>query len=122
MLKGDKMSFKENIKTRRLELNLTLEEVSNKLSISKPTLQRYESGVISNVPFEKVEKLSAILGTTPAYLMGWNEKQEIKLSDDEINTLNKYRSLDYLGKHTIDTVLEMEFNRCIQLFDSNKTS
>ena len=51
MLKGNKMSFKENIKTRRLELNLTLEEVSNKLGISKPTLQRYESGVILNVPF-----------------------------------------------------------------------
>jgi len=114
MLKGDKMSFKENIKTRRLELNLTLEEVSNKLGISKPTLQRYESGVISNVPFEKVEKLSAILGTTPTYLMGWKEKQEIHLSDDELNTLNKYRSLDYLGKHTIDTVLEMEFNRCLK--------
>ena len=114
MLNGDKMGFKENIKTRRLELNLTLEEVSNKLGISKPTLQRYESGVISNVPFEKVEKLSAILGTTPTYLMGWNEKQAIHLSDDEINTLNKYRSLDYLGKHTIDTVLEMEFNRCMK--------
>jgi len=76
------MNFKENIKTRRLELNLTLEEVSNKLGISKPTLQRYESGVISNVPFEKVEKLSAILDTTPTYLMEWNEKQEIHLSDE----------------------------------------
>jgi len=46
--------------------------------------------------------------------MGWKEKQEIQLSDDEINTLNKYRSLDYLGKHTIDTVLEMEFYRCMK--------
>lgn len=106
------MGFKENIKNRRLELNLTLEDVSKKLSISKPTLQRYESGVISNVPFEKVGKLATILGTTPTYLMGWEEKQEPQLSDDEINIINEYRSLDYLGKHTVDTVLEMEVNRC----------
>lgn len=41
------MGFKENIKIRRLELNLTLEEVSNKLGVSKPTLQRYESDFIN---------------------------------------------------------------------------
>ena len=70
------MGLKENIKNRRLELNLTLEDVSKKLSVSKPTLQRYESGVISNVPFEKVEKLAAILGTPPTCLMGWNEKEQ----------------------------------------------
>jgi transcriptional regulator with XRE-family HTH domain len=52
------MEFKENIKNRRLELNLTLDEVSSKLGVSKPTLQRYESGVISNVPFDKIEKLA----------------------------------------------------------------
>jgi len=93
-------------------LNLTLEDVSKTLSLRKPTLQRYESGVISNVPFEKVEKLATILGTTPTYLMGWEENQEPQLSADEINILNEYRSLDYHGKHTVDTVLEMEVNRC----------
>jgi transcriptional regulator with XRE-family HTH domain len=103
------MGFKENIKNRRLQLNLTLEDVSKKLSLSKPTLQRYESGVITNIPFEKVERLAELLGTTPACLMGW---EKIQLSDDERNILNEYRSLDYLGKHTVDTVLEMEVNRC----------
>jgi hypothetical protein len=43
--------------------------------------------------------------------LGIKEK-ESKKRNDEINTLNKYGSLDYLGKHTIDTVLDMEFNRC----------
>ena len=106
------MGFKENIKNRRLELSLTLEDVSNKLGISKPTLQRYESGVISNVPFEKIERLAEILGIAPACLIGWEEKQKIQLSDDQLNIINEYRNLDYVGKHTVDTVLEMEFNRC----------
>lgn len=119
------MGLKDNIKNRRLELNLTLEDVSKKLSISKPTLQRYESGVISNIPSDKIEKLAAILETTPSCLMGWEEKivkPSIELSEDEMNLLDKYRFLDNLGKHTVETVLEMESNRCIQLFDSNKTS
>ena len=109
------MGLKENIKNRRLELNLTLEDVSKKLSISKPTLQRYESGVISNIPSDKIERLAAILETTPAFLMGWEEKSiDIKsqLTEEQLSLLDKYDSLDYVGKHTVDTVLEMEFKRC----------
>jgi transcriptional regulator with XRE-family HTH domain len=102
------MGFKENIKNRRLELNMTLEEVSKQLNISKPTLQRYESGVISNVPFETIEKLAEILQTTPSYLIGWSD---INLSNKEKILLEKYNSLDEMGKHTINVVLKLELNR-----------
>lgn len=117
------MGLKENIKNRRLELNFTLDDVSTKLSVSKPTLQRYESGVISNIPSDKIEKLAKILETTPSCLMGWEEiTTEIKpnLTEEELCLLTKYNSLDTLGKHTVNTVLEMEFNRCAQLLNSNK--
>lgn len=111
------MGLKENIKNRRLELNLTLEEVSKKLSISKPTIQRYESGVISNIPSDRIEKLASILETTPALLMGWEEEDKNlninpQLTKEEQILLDKYKALDYVGKHTVDTVLEMEFTRC----------
>ncbi|WP_288327330.1 helix-turn-helix domain-containing protein [uncultured Clostridium sp.] len=108
------MGLKENLKTRRLELNLTLEEVAKKLSISKPTLQRYESGVISNIPSDKIEHLAEILNTTPAELMGWekHEKSEITLTDEEKQLLDRYRALDSFGKHTVNTVLNVEYDRC----------
>jgi transcriptional regulator with XRE-family HTH domain len=105
------MNFKENIKIRRLELNLTLEEVSKKLGVSKPTLQRYESGVISNIPFDKVEKLAEILQPTPCCLMGWEDKHHSELTVEQIDFFNKYRILDSLGKHTVNVILEMEFKR-----------
>lgn len=108
------MSLKENIKKKRLELNLTLEEVAKKLLVSKPTLQRYESGVISNIPSDKIEHLAEILNTTPAELMGWekHEKSEITLTDEEMQLLDRYRALDSFGKHTVNTVLNVEYDRC----------
>ena len=33
-------------------------------------------GVITNIPSDKVEAIAEILKTTPAYLMGWEEKVE----------------------------------------------
>lgn len=110
------MGLKENIRKRRLELHLTLEEVSKQLNVSKPTLQRYESGVISNIPADKIEKLADLLETTPAYLMGWNtdqnETNKISLTNDELDLLKKYNSLDDMGKHTVRSILTLEYNRC----------
>lgn len=37
---------------------------------------------------------------------------QINLSDTETEHLHKYRSIDSKGKHTVDTVLEMEYIRC----------
>ena len=102
------MALKENLKKRRFELNLTLEEVAKKLNTSKPTIQRYESGVIDNVPFDKVEQLAEILQTTPSWLLGW---EDVNLSEEEKTLLEKYNKLDEFGKHTINVILEMEFNR-----------
>ncbi len=36
----------------------------------------------------------------------------IKMSEDSISFIKKYNSLDTIGKHTIDTVLLAEYNRC----------
>jgi transcriptional regulator with XRE-family HTH domain len=34
------------------------------------------------------------------------------LKDEEKNIILKYRSIDEKGKHTVNTILEMEYNRC----------
>lgn len=67
------MSIGENIKQRRRELNMTLEEVAVQMGISRQTLSRYETGVIGNIPSDRIEQLSRVLNTTPAHLMGWDE-------------------------------------------------
>ena len=72
---------KENIKSKRLELNMTLEELANKVGISRQTIQRYESGVISNIPSDKIEKLAEALECSPAFLMGWDQKDQLNEKD-----------------------------------------
>ena len=67
------MGFKENLKIRRKELNLTLEDLAQAANISKATVQRYEKGDIVNVPTDKIEKLAEKLQCSPSFLMGWSE-------------------------------------------------
>ena len=64
-----------NLKALRKERHLTLEELAKRLGTSKQTIQRYENGIIANVPPEKIEKLAEALAVTPAELMGWSESK-----------------------------------------------
>jgi transcriptional regulator with XRE-family HTH domain len=108
------VEFKDKIKNRRLELNMTMDELAKIVGVSTPTIQRYESGEIKNVRRDKIKLLADALQCSPSYLMGWDEKpqEQLQLSKSEEEHLYKYRSIDNKGKHTIDTVLEMEYNRC----------
>lgn len=71
------MGLKENIKSRRTELQMTLEDLSKQVGVSRQTIQKYESGVISNIPSDKIELMAKALETTPAYLMGWGNENGI---------------------------------------------
>ena len=60
----------ERIKNRRLELDMSYQDLADKTGMSKSTLQRYETGFIKNLPLSRVEALARALRVTPEYLMG----------------------------------------------------
>lgn len=128
------MTIGDRIKKRRTCLGLTLEDVAKTSGVSRQTIQRYESGVISNIPSDRIEKIAEALSVSPAYLMGWLnndgflEKQpftipqmkhlsilsDMNITTEEIQIIFKYRILDDHGKKMVDFTLENEYQRSIK--------
>lgn len=75
------MGLKENIKNKRIERKMTLEDLAKSVGVSRQTIQRYESGVIGNIPSDKIELIARALDTSPAYLMGWESTSDEKTKD-----------------------------------------
>jgi len=79
------------IKERRTESGLTLEALARLSGVTRQTIQRYESGVIKNIPSDRVECIAKALETTPEYLMGWKTsetemikyREEVKMEDKQ---------------------------------------
>lgn len=69
------MKTGERMKAKRKEWGISAEEVAAALEVSVATVYRYEKGDIEKVPGTVLEPLAKILHTTPAYLMGWAEKE-----------------------------------------------
>ena len=123
------MTIGQRIKQRRLELNLTVDELANKLKKNRATIYRYEKDDIKDMPTTVLEPLANALETTPAYLMGWSDPSlhnmsvkktinsshvnTIKVSSKEESIIDKYRTIDNDGKKVVDTVLDREYERAI---------
>lgn len=78
----------KRIKSRRLELGMTQQELAEKLGYkSRSTVNKVEEGV-NDLTQTSVVNYARALNTTPAYLMGWEEEESIRLykmlpSDDK---------------------------------------
>ena len=68
------MTIGDRIRSRRLKLGLSVDEVANRIGKNRATVYRYESSDIEDLPTSVLEPLAKALSTTPAYLMGWKEQ------------------------------------------------
>ncbi len=71
------MEINELIKSRRLELHLTLKQVADAAGVSEATVSRWESGSIGNMRRDRIVALSNILRLSPAELAGGVPQESI---------------------------------------------
>ena len=92
-------SMAKRIRELRQARNLTLEQVADVVGVGKSTVRKWETGMIANMRRDKIAALAKVLGTTPAYLMGWKEElpekentpDELQLTEGEITLLEIFR-------------------------------
>ena len=114
------MTIGEKIKQLREKNSIPQNSLAAICDVSKQTLYKYENGIVTNIPSDKIERIAKALNTTPAYLMGWDEKTasnpiQSELSPKEEHHINKYRQLDNHGIDVVDTLLDKEYNRILDL-------
>lgn len=67
--KGESMSVGKQIRKRRKELKMSVDELARRLGKDRSTVYRYESGDISNMPLELLPPMLEALETTPQELL-----------------------------------------------------
>lgn len=109
------MTIGQRIKDRRERLGLGQTELADRVGISKQTLYKYENGIITNIPSDKIETISKVLNSSPGYLMGWSDNIDYvvmaedtptsgNLTPNEQIIIERYRSIpddkksEFLGR------------------------
>ena len=86
----------DNIRALRKSQRMTLEELAAAIGTSKQNVHRYERGVITNIPSDKIVAIAEALGTSPAALMGWGTVSDSFAEIDGISRVTVKR-LPILG-------------------------
>ena len=79
------MTIGNRIKNLRVQSNLSQSELAEMIGTIKQTIYKYETGIITNIPTDKITQLAKIFKVSPAYLMGWDTEEE--------NIFDKYDNL-----------------------------
>lgn len=79
------MTIGQKIKNLREKKKITQTELAELIGTTKQNIYKYENGIITNIPSDKVEMIAKILSVSPAYLMGWSDVPMNKKHDNNEN-------------------------------------
>lgn len=65
----ENMTIGKQIRKRRKELNMSVDELAQRIGKDRSTIYRYENGEISNMPIEMLPSMLDALETTPQELL-----------------------------------------------------
>lgn len=109
------MTKGERIKKLREKKKMTQEEMAKFLKTTKQTISKYEKGIVTNIPSDRIESMAKLLNTTPEYILGWEKEEKnnntiasivIRLrTDNEFFSL--VEALNKLDKEKVNGVKQM---------------
>ena len=77
------MTVGERIKKQREALSMTQTALADKVGTTKQNIYKYETGIITNIPSDRLEAIAAALNVSPSYLMGWEGQLLAELSEEK---------------------------------------
>jgi repressor LexA len=107
------MNVAQRIKELRKAKGISAETIAERLGTNPTTIYRYEKGDIEKMPISILEPIAEILGCSPAYLMGWEEKKDPApaRSLDLILDMKDIVAIPVLGKIAAGTPIYADENK-----------
>lgn len=79
------MTVGEMIQNRRKELGIKQVDLAKSAGVSKQNLYKYEKGIITNIPLDKLMKIAEVLDISPAVLAGWDDERPPAITDSFVS-------------------------------------
>ncbi|WAW15241.1 helix-turn-helix domain-containing protein [Peptostreptococcus equinus] len=79
----------DRIKNKRLEMNLTQEELGNRIGVQRAAINKYESGQVENMKRTVIKNLANVFNVDPQWIMAFDIDSEIT-TETSTSTLYKY--------------------------------
>lgn len=103
------MELCDVIRTRRLELGLTLGQIADACGVGTSIVAKWERGEVSNLRRNNIKSLADVLQVSPLVLLDREEPPLNVVSDSEMVFIKQFRSLDPRGQSAVLNTLAYEY-------------
>lgn len=102
------MSTGEIIKNLRIESGMTQTELAEKIGTSKQNIYKYENGIITNIPSDRLQALSDVFGVSPAIFFESPTENENSTPQDKRKALIQKieRLLSQLSEENLNNAVQ----------------
>lgn len=99
------MTKGERIRKLRTAKGISQSELAKRLNTTKQTISKYEKGIVTNIPSDRIEIMANLFGVSPQHILGWDEAIkkdpvataerhfEVLMDEDFISMFDDFRSL-----------------------------
>lgn len=115
------MSLGSRINEIRKEKKISIDDLCARSGVPKGTLSKITAGITTNPTLDTVQAIARALGCRLDdfdEMPLLSEKTLFNLSTDEMTHIKKYRTLDEYGKEAVNSVLYVEYKRCVSAEDN----
>ncbi len=91
------MTMGQRIYSLRKSKKMTQEDVAKRLNVAVQTIYKYEKGIVTNIPLDKLELLAKVLDTTTTYITGWNTSDTVTSQFPNLYSIET-KKIPLLGK------------------------
>ena len=131
------MSVGKRIRDKRIELNMTQDELAKKVGYkSRSSIQKIEAA--RDLPLKKISRMAVALNCSPGYLMGWEEPDSVEdprlfevewrkrggaahqliLTEEEEKIVLTYRAADDVDRRAVRRILGVETKKDTDVLDA----
>lgn len=107
------MTKGEIIRRLREKVGMSQTELAKKIGTTKQNVYKYENGIITNIPSNKIEAIADVFNVSPDYIMGWNTDEKrsyykISVTFHEKDVIEAYRQKSEEVQAMVDKMLDVE--------------
>ena len=73
------MTLGEKIRKRRIELNMTMDDLGNAIGVQRSAINKYEKGMITDLKRSTIQALANALQVSPLYLLEDDDDDQDRL-------------------------------------------
>ena len=102
------MTLGEKIRTRRIELNMTMDDLGRAVGVQRSAINKYEKGMLTNPTRSMIQSLAKALDVSPFYLLDDDQDNPMDLTETERSIIISYRQAKEGIQDAVRKILDIE--------------